>query len=287
MSSYNGGFPEYVPVAERRAKAAKLVKQLENQGTILNPVVIEGRSIAKTFWGKLWCTNLEKYSDYESRLPRGRTYARNGSVIDLKINPGEILAIVNGSESYTVSIKVNALPQTEWQEIVKECNGKIESVIELLQGKFSKGVMEIIAQNEKGLFPKSKEMRVKCNCYDYASMCKHVAAALYGVGHRLDESPEELFTLRQVNHMDLVDNAQLDALHIGSTDNQLDGDLSALFGIDLADMSGIKLEAPTPDLSIVKPVEIIEESTKKKASKAKVKPKTKAEIEKLMAEMLR
>jgi uncharacterized Zn finger protein len=236
MSRYGsyGGFPEYVSVAERREQAKKLTAKLKKQGRILNPVVIEGRTIAKTFWGKSWCTNLESFSDYESRLPRGRTYARNGSVIDLNINPGEITAMVSGSEMYDISIKIKAFPESKWKALVKECSGKIDSLIELLQGKFSKGVMEIITANETGMFPKPNEIKLNCSCPDYADMCKHVAAVLYGVGHRLDESPEDLFILRQTNHMDLVDNTQLGELSIGTTEIQVDGDLSALFGIELA-----------------------------------------------------
>ncbi|MES2608067.1 MAG: SWIM zinc finger family protein [Pseudomonadota bacterium] len=236
MSRYGsyGGFPEYVSVAERREKSKALVAKLKKQGRTLNPVIIEGRTIAKTFWGKSWCTNLESYSDYESRLPRGRTYARNGSVIDLQITPGEITAMVSGSSVYTISIKIDAFHETKWSTLVKECSGKIDSLIELLQGKFSKGVMEIITANETGMFPKPKEIKLSCSCPDYADMCKHVAAVLYGVGNRLDERPEELFILRQTNHIDLVDNTHLGMLPVGMDETQFDGDLSALFGIELA-----------------------------------------------------
>lgn len=234
MSRFSYDYPEYVSVAERREQAKALTAKLKKQGQVLNPIIIEGRVIAKTFWGKSWCTNLESFSDHENRLPRGRTYARNGSIIDLRINPGEITAMVNGSSVYSVSIKIDPFPESKWKTLVKECSGKIDSLIELLQGKFSKGVMEIIAANETGMFPKPEEIKLNCSCPDYADMCKHVAAALYGVGNRLDESPEELFILRQTNHMDLVDNTQLGILPIGETETEFDGDLSALFGIELA-----------------------------------------------------
>lgn len=248
MSRYGGygGFPEYVSVAERREQAKALTAKLKKQGHILNPVVIEGRTIAKTFWGKSWCANLESFSDYENRLPRGRTYARNGSVIDLKINPGEITAMVNGSSVYDVSIKINAFPESKWKTLVKECSGKIDSLIELLQGKFSKSVMEIITANETGMFPKPNEIKLNCSCPDYGDMCKHVAAVLYGVGHRLDERPEDLFILRQTNHMDLVDNTQLGTLSIAETEAPFDGDLSALFGIELANDVPAPSKEPPP-----------------------------------------
>lgn len=241
-----GGFPEYVSVAERREQAKKLTSKLKKQGQTLNPVIIEGRSIAKTFWGKSWCTNLESFSDYENRLPRGRSYVRSGSVIDLNVNPGEITAMVNGSSVYHVLVKIDAFPESKWKKLVKECSGKIDSLVELLQGKFSKSVMEIITENETGMFPKPAEIKLSCSCPDYADMCKHVAAVLYGVGHRLDESPEDLFILRQTNHMDLIDSTQLSVLPVGEPDAQFDGDLSALFGIELANGASEVSEKPVP-----------------------------------------
>ena len=229
-------YPPYVPVAERKKKAAKKVASLIKKGHIVNPIVIEGRLIAKTFWGKAWCQHLESYSDYENRLPRGRTYVRNGSVIDLKLNPGEIRALVSGSSIYTVTIKVDSVPMQKWETLVKECAGKIDSLIELLQGKFSKGVMEVITHKERGLFPDFEDIKLDCSCYDYAGMCKHVAAVLYGVGAHLDECPEDLFLLRQTNHADLIAMAGSSDLSEGSSNQnatQLTGDLSALFGIEI------------------------------------------------------
>ena len=230
------GYAPYVRVAERKKKAAKKVASLIKKGHIVNPILIEGRVIAKTFWGKAWCKHLESYSDYENRLPRGRTYVRNGSVIDLKLNPGEIRALVTGSSIYTVTIKVDSVPTQKWDTLVKECAGKIESLIELLQGKFSKGVMEIITHQEKGLFPNLEHIKMDCSCYDYADMCKHVAAVLYGVGAHLDEHPEDLFTLRDTNHAELIAKASSADLSKESSDQDathLMGDLSALFGIEI------------------------------------------------------
>ena len=230
------GYAPYVRVAERKKKAAKKVAALIKKGHAVNPILIEGRVIAKTFWGKAWCKHLESYSDYENRLPRGRTYVRNGSVIDLKLKPGEIRALVSGSFTYTVTIKVDSVPMQKWDILVKECAGKIESLIELLQGKFSKGVMEIITHQEKGLFPDLEHIKMDCSCYDYADMCKHVAAVLYGVGAHLDEHPEDLFTLRDTNHADLIEKAGSADLSKGRSDQDathLMGDLSALFGIEV------------------------------------------------------
>jgi len=231
-----GGFAPYVSVAKRREQAAKKAAQLKKKGQILNPVIVEGRAIAKTFWGKAWCDNLESYSDYSNRLPRGRTYVRNGSVIDLQVKGGEISALVSGSSIYKVNVLISILPEIKWNRIVEECSGKIDSLIELLQGKFSKGVMEIMTRPEKGLFPHPKEIKLACSCPDWADMCKHVAAVLYGIGARLDQYPEELFLLRQAEHLDLIAKAGSTTLTAVKKDQAKiipDADLSSLFGIDI------------------------------------------------------
>lgn len=255
-SYYSGGWPRYVPVAERRAKAARAMEKLRKKGYPVAPVTIEGRSIAKTFWGKAWCDNLESYRDYENRLPRGRTYVRNGSVVDLQISALEIKAMVSGSSIYNVTITIKALAPTLWQSICDDCAGGIDSLVELLQGRFSKGVMERLCRQDKGLFPKPSEIRFSCSCLDGASMCKHVAAALYAVGARLDGTPELLFRLRAVEENDLVTDLDealplskqpLDTGHVLET-----GDISALFGLDMEEaadalaVDGVTPYAPKP-----------------------------------------
>lgn len=239
MGYYSRGssWPKYVPVSQRKATAAKKVKEQEKKGNILNPITIEGRTIAKTFWGKAWCENLESYSDYSNRLPRGRTYARNGSIVDLQVNPGQIKAQVMGSSLYQISIEIHSMAQAKWASIIQACSGKIDSLIELLQGKFSKAVMEIITEKSQGLFPKPQEISMRCSCPDSASMCKHIAAVLYGIGASLDTSPERLFILRQVDHMDLIASASAASLEkAGATDVVFD-DLSSLFDIEMDDGS--------------------------------------------------
>lgn len=231
------GFRPYVPVAQRRAQAAKEVARRTKKGQTVSPVNIEGRAIASTFWGKAWCTNLESYSDFANRLPRGRTYVRNGSVVDLKIEKGRIKALVSGSELYEVEIDITALPGQQWSVLKKQCAGKIGSLVELLQGKLSKAVMETVTNREKGLFPKPKEIKMRCSCPDYAGMCKHVAATMYGVGNRLDSAPELLFTLRCVDHMELIEQA-IPAAPLegkGTATAIATDDLGAIFGIEIAD----------------------------------------------------
>ncbi|MDP7182814.1 MAG: SWIM zinc finger family protein [Alphaproteobacteria bacterium] len=238
MSRYYGGWAPYVSVAERRKKAAREVKKLRKKGHIVAPIEIEGRKITTTFWGKSWCDNLESYHDFENRLPRGRTYVRNGSVIDLQISPLEVKAVVSGSSIYKISVGIAAVPKTQWKAMCKDCAGGIDSLVELLQGRFSKGVMERLCRQDKGLFPKPSEIDFSCSCPDYAYMCKHVAAVLYGIGSRLDEKPELLFHLRAVDENDLV--AHIDtALPLakkGPDEGKVleSDDISALFGIDMA-----------------------------------------------------
>jgi uncharacterized Zn finger protein len=181
--------------------------KLEKKGHPVSPVVVEGRTIVKTFWGKAWCENLERYSDFENRLPRGRTYVRNGSVIDLQITAGEIKALVSGSEIYKVKVKVAPVGKARWESLCKDCAGAIDSLVELLQGRFSKGVMERVCRQKTGLFPSPDEIQLSCSCPDWADMCKHVAAVLYGIGARLDQQPDLIFRLHNVDEKELIAGA--------------------------------------------------------------------------------
>ena len=235
---YDDGWPPYVSAAERRLRAAREARKLHKKGSPVEPVTIEGRRIASTFWGKAWCDNMESYRDFESRLPRGRSYARNGSVLDLQIAPGKVTALVSGSRLYRVAIDITQLSRKNWAAIRGDCAGGIDSLVELLQGKLSKAVMERLCRQDTGLFPKPSEIRFSCTCPDFASMCKHVAAALYGVGARLDHKPELLFRLRAVDEAELVADVDV-ALPISRKDTASDkilegGDLSALFGLEMA-----------------------------------------------------
>ncbi len=236
--SYYGEFPAYVSVAERRKRAARKLAQLRRQGHEPAPIVLEPRgAIASTFWGKAWCENLETYADYASRLPRGRTYVRNGSVIDLQIAKGEVRAVVSGSEIYDVTIAVARLAAARWKAVRKECAGQIGTVVELLSGKLSTAVMEKLCHRERGLFPSGKQIEMRCSCPDGAWLCKHLAAVLYGVGARLDEAPELLFTLRGVDGAELVaaagDTGALMAVPGAGQGAIASGDLADIFGIEL------------------------------------------------------
>jgi uncharacterized Zn finger protein len=239
------GFRPYVPVAQRRHQARRELERMRKNGLDVQPIVIAGRIIAKTFWGKAWCENLESYSDFENRLPRGRTYARNGSVVHLEIQPGRISARVSGSELYSVEITISSLPDPHWKCVKSQCAGQIGSLVELLQGRLSRSVMDVVTQRGGGLFPKPAEIKMKCSCPDWAGMCKHVAAVMYGVGARLDNKPELLFLLRKVDHLELIAGVVDSAPVVGANKSR---DKKTIAARDLADVFGIEMteaEAPT------------------------------------------
>ena len=246
----------HVPVAERRRKAAGAMAKLAKKGQTISPVVVQGRAIATTAWGKAWCANMEGYSDYANRLPRGRTYVRNGSVIDLQITPGTVAAQVSGSSIYRTTITVKPVPKAKWQQICADCAGGIDSLVELLQGRFSKGVMDRLCRQGEGLFPVPKDIRFDCSCPDGAYMCKHVAAVLYGVGARFDSKPELLFTLRQVDPAELLSKAGSGVVTAPAAgERTLAGDdLGALFGLEMDGSTAATSAAPIQPRAVAMPV---------------------------------
>ena len=233
---YYGGWAPYVSVAKKRELATKKIKAMQKKGNHFKPITIVGRSIANTFWGKAWCDNLESYSDYENRLPRGRSYVRNGFVVDLQVTKGKVEAHVMGSSLYKILIQVSPMPPSKWQKLIKACTGKIDSLIELLQGKFSKAIMSILIDKDAELFPSSREISMSCSCPDHAGMCKHIAAVLYGIGAAIDTQPEWLFSLRHVDHLQLIASATTNEILNTSQPGRTtidESDLSTLFDIDI------------------------------------------------------
>ncbi|MDR2123757.1 MAG: hypothetical protein LBP38_02095 [Desulfovibrio sp.] len=225
---------EYVSVEEKRRKAARLIEKLRKERFDLRPIRIEGRLLSRTFWGKEWCRQMDLTADYDSRLPRGRSYVRNGAVCHLEVRQGEIHALVSGSELYTVTVRIAPLPPRHWALIQDACKEKISTFVDLLQGKLSKEVMSVVCHPEIGIFPKASEISYECSCPDWAGLCKHTAATLYGVGSRLDEEPELLFLLRHVDPLDLF-SADV-AAQMGA------GEAATLQGVDLGGLFGINLE---------------------------------------------
>jgi uncharacterized Zn finger protein len=242
------GWKSYVSAADRRRMAEKAAAKATKAGAKLSPVAPYRGSIAKTFWGKAWCENLERYRDYANRLPRGRTYLRNGSVIDLQITAGEVRAQVLGSSLYQVDVTVRAVSAKHWQSIGTDCAASIDSMVELLQGNLSQAVMERICRPSVGLFPAPADIKFSCSCPDWASMCKHVAAVLYGVASRLDHQPELLFDLRRVDARELVAQAGAGlprkSKHLASSRVLADSALADVFGIEMAAFTAPKKASP-------------------------------------------
>jgi len=241
MSNY-GGFPKYVSAAKKRENAQKNIEELKKKNPNITPVTIDGKKIANTWWGEAWNKNLESYSDYSSRIVRGRSYVRRGAVLDLEISKGNITAIVQGSSTkpYKIEINIEPLSKKVWENIIKDCAGKISSLQELIEGKFPKALSELFTAKGKGLFPSPKEIKLKCSCPDAVNMCKHVASALYGVGVRLDDNPTLFFELRNINIDDLISLAVskestklLEKSKIKSSRIIQEEDVSEMFGIQM------------------------------------------------------
>jgi uncharacterized Zn finger protein len=238
-----GFYRPYVPVGLKRERGERALRRLlRGEKRAAAPVVAAKRAIVQTFWGRAWCENLERYSDFASRLPRGRQYIRNGSVLDLQVRAGRVRAHVAGSSLYTVDVSIAPLARRRWQAVVAACTGKIGSLIGLLRGELSRDVLAVLTDPQRGLFPAPREIAMQCSCPDWATMCKHVAATLYGVGVRLDETPDLFFTLRGVTQTDLVARAAATdvtaaaGITRGGTGRKriAANDLGAIFGIEVA-----------------------------------------------------
>jgi uncharacterized Zn finger protein len=238
--SNNGYWPRYVPVSERRAQAEREIARLRKKNRDIQPVEIEGRTIARSFWGKGWCSHLESFGDYSNRLPRGRTYVRNGSVCHLGVGRGTVDALVAGSKLYKVRVDIVPLGKQKWKALKQQCTGRIGSLIELLQGNLSEEIMDRVTDRENGLFPLPGEIKYTCNCPDWADMCKHISAVMYGIGARLDARPELLFLLRGVDHEELITaDVATDAI-AGKGSRRArrkafsESDVANVFGVELA-----------------------------------------------------
>jgi len=276
------GYPRYVSVAEKKARARRKLEQLRKKHPDLRPVVIEGGSLVRTWWGKAWNGNLQKYADYANRVGRGRSYVRHGAVLDLQIRPGQVRALVQGSRRspYTVTMSIKPISKAVWKQIRAACVGQLASLQELLEGRFPKELMELFTAKGSGLFPAPKEIDFDCSCPDWATMCKHVAATLYGIGTRLDEDPGLFFVLRQAKMDDLITQAVRDrsAKLLGQAKKKTarvidDADLGDVFGIDLESTAVAENEGS--EATTVEPGAAVKAQRRAPAKKAKKKRTTK------------
>jgi uncharacterized Zn finger protein len=234
------GYKPYKPVAEKKADAQKKLAKLKKKNPDISPIIIEGRKIAVTWWGIAWNENLESYADYANRIGRGRSYVKNGMVLDLQIGPGVINAKVSGSRKtpYDVLIRIDKLSEERWKAIVEQCSRRIAGISDLVEGKFPEDLAQIFLKQGSGLFPSPREIHLGCSCPDWAEMCKHVAAVLYGVGARLDSDPMLFFTLRSIDFSELLKksveekiNSMLKNAGRKSARTIDDADIAELFGL--------------------------------------------------------
>lgn len=195
------GFPAYVSVAEKKEKAKRSIEKLRKKNPNISPVIINGNLIATKWWGKAWNKNLESYAELSNRIGRGRSYVKQGAVLDLQLKKGKIEALVQGSgtKPYSVVVKIDRLNEKKWESVLEICNHRIDTMESLLIGEFPKEFDELFRTSEKGLFPYPKEIHFECSCPDSARVCKHIAAVLYGVGARLDDDPILFFKLRDID----------------------------------------------------------------------------------------
>lgn len=291
MSWYSYSYDNYEDRAAAKARTKRKVDQRRKKGELLAPVVPKAKlGLSITFWGKAWNRNLEAYSDYSNRLPRGRTYLRQGAVMDLIIEQGEITSTVMGSDLYEVRITIKPLLKNRWQSLKETCTGGIGSLVELLGGKLSDQILQQVTDPKRGLFPAPKEIVITCSCPDYAGLCKHAAATLYGVSCRLDDEPALFFKLRGVDAAELIGTSAVDAVQAltavdGASQDGVIGaaDLSDVFGIDLGTLEipeGLLDPAPASAPKAMAPPK---KPAAKKASSKKVAKKAKKAVTKKSA----
>lgn len=270
------GFGEYVSVGEKKRRAERQIAKLSKKRKI-KPVTVAGRSLARTWWGKAWNKNLERYADFANRVGRGRSYLRHSCVIHLEVEPGKVTAIVNGSDLYNITIDIDPVDEKTWEEIRKICSGKLDSIADLVDGKFPKQLEELFMKKGSGLFPSPDEISFDCDCPDWASMCKHIAACLYGIGSRLDDDPTLLFVLRKIDPAELISqtiNKTTEDL-LEKAENQggrvlADSDLGDVFGIDMDDLDSLEVPSlPAPG----KKASSSRKSAKKSPAKKNATPK--------------
>ena len=267
-------YPRYVPVAEKQAKADQKLKQLKKKNPDIRPVRLEGKALAQSWWGKAWNKNLERYADFSNRIGRGRSYVRHGAVLDLQIQPGRVDALVQGSASspYEVEVRIKEIPEKDWKAMIAVCEGRLESLQELIAGKFPKALADAFTAQGEGLFPTPTEIGFSCSCPDWASMCKHVAATLYGIGARFDEDPSLFFYLRNRDISDLVSTAVAEGTRTLLDRAERKSD-RVLDDADLSDVFGIDMDEPEPEPSAeAKPAPKPKKTTGKKKRPRKRSP---------------
>lgn len=239
MAYYNR-FPAYQTIDELKTKNIKKKKTYLKKHPDASPIVLEGK-LGKTWWGKSWNQNLERYADYENRLGRGKKYIKAEAILDFHIEEGRIYGEIAGSgrKIYNVDISIDTIDEQDWKQIQKVCGRRIDSLEQLLAGQFPNELKDIFFVKDHGLFPSSSQIHIYCDCPDYARLCKHAAAFLYATSIALDNNPTLFFELRGISMDAFINKAlgeNLDDLIEKSKQksNRIleDEDLEALFHLD-------------------------------------------------------
>ncbi len=152
-----------------------------------------------TWWGQRWIDALEALGAvYANRLPRGRTYARKGTVQDLAIDAGAVTARVQGSRArpYRVQLQLPVFDDPTWEAITTALASRVRLSAELLDATMPEDIDEVLAECGVSLFPSARELTTRCSCPDVANPCKHVAAVHYVLAQTFDADPFLLMTLR-------------------------------------------------------------------------------------------
>jgi uncharacterized Zn finger protein len=170
------------------------------------PLPVEGGIIARskrgaigeTWWSQRFIALLESFG-VGSRLQRGRSYARRGQVIELDVEPGIVIAKVQGSRytPYRVRIQCKALSEQQWRRLEKAMASHALPLAQLLAGEMPRDIEDVFASCKLTLFPRSRaELKASCTCPDSANPCKHIAAAYYILAERFDQDPFQIFAWR-------------------------------------------------------------------------------------------
>jgi uncharacterized Zn finger protein len=191
MSDFGGRFPRSGP--PRKVKGG--IRARSKRG-----------AFARNWWARRWLAVLESLQ-LGGRLARGRAYARRGQVIDLSIEPGLVMARVQGSraEPYAVTIRVKPLTADEWRRVAKVLSREVSFLARLLAGEMPTDIERAFEQARLSLFPtRIKDLATSCSCPDESNPCKHIAAVYYLLGEEFDRDPFLIFRLRGMTREELL-----------------------------------------------------------------------------------
>ena len=159
-----------------------------------------------TWWAGRWIEMLESFG-WDTRLQRGRSYARRGQVLEYDLSPGLVTSKVQGSRAkpYDIEIKVEPLSAKEWDQVSEAMAGQAIFAAKLLAGEMPQNIEDAFAATELSLFPESpQDIDTFCSCPDWANPCKHIAAVYYILGEEFDRDPFMIFRLRGIRQEELT-----------------------------------------------------------------------------------